>query len=195
MKMASGWPQPSAPSGGCRLLVLLLALIFLAACTPPSPKDKEVRKDVKALKAQMAAMQKQLTQLEAGQKAILDQLRKPAALPAPMPAPMAQPSQPPAASEPLTVSQLLTNKDRYLGTQVRVRGQVGPVMVHHKSLMLLSPQGMVEVRFGNLPDQKMVQRLTSSTIDQPITVTGVVNLASGRGASGQIQINAEAVEF
>ena len=68
-------------------------------------------------------------------------------------------------------------------------------MVHHKSLMLKSPQGMVEVLFGNLPDQKLVQRLTASTLDQPLTVTGVVNLAPSRGGGAQIQINAEAIEF
>ena len=57
---------------------------------------------------------------------------------------------------PLTVSQLLAGKDQYLGARVTVKGEVGPVLVHHKSLMLKSPQGMVEVLFGKLPDQKQV---------------------------------------
>ena len=95
----------------------------------------------------------------------------------------------------LTVAELLTSKDRYLGTRVKVKGMPGPVMVHHKSLMLKGPQGMVEVLFGNLPDPKLVQSLTSTTLDKPLTVTGVVNLPPARGAGAQLQINAEAVEF
>ena len=45
-----------------------------------------------------------------------------------------------------------------------VKGEAGPVMVHRKSLMLKSPQGMVEVLFGKLPDPKQVQRLTSTPL-------------------------------
>jgi hypothetical protein len=78
---------------------------------------------------------------------------------------------------------------------VKVKGMPGPVMVHHKSLMLKSPQGMIEVLFGNLPDPKLVQSLSSAALDKPLTVTGVVNLPPARGAGAQLQINAEAVEF
>jgi hypothetical protein len=107
---------------------------------------------------------------------------------------MAVPSQPPAA-DALTVDQLLASKDRYLGTRVKVKGMPGPVMVHHKSLMLKGDQGLVEVLFGNLPDPKLIQSLSSAALDKPLTVTGVVNLPPARGAGAQLQINAEAVEF
>jgi outer membrane murein-binding lipoprotein Lpp len=190
MKMAPVLPAALASGGGRRLMALLMALLFLSACMPSTPTDEQVRKEIKELKAKVAAMQEKLKQVEAEQQAILAQLKKPA----PAPIPMAMPSLP-SAPETLTVGQLLQNKDRYLGTRVTVKGMPGPVMVHHKALMLESPQGMVEVLFGNLPDQKLIQRLTSTTLDKPITVTGVVNPSSTRGAVGQIQINAEAVEF
>ena len=107
---------------------------------------------------------------------------------------MAVPGEPPGL-ESLTVDQLLASKDRYLGTRVKVKGMPGPVMVHHKSLMLKGPQGMIEVLFGNLPDPKMVQSLSSAALDKPLTVTGMVSLPPARGAGAQLQINAEAVEF
>lgn len=78
------------------------------------------------------------------------------------------------------MAELLASKDRYLGTRVKVKGMPGPVMVHHKSLMLKGPQGMVEVLFGNLPDPKLVQSLSSTALDKPLTVTGVVNLPPAR---------------
>ena len=143
--------------------------------------------------------------MQTGQQAILDQLKllaspvaqpvTPVAPPATPPAaPLAVPSQPPGP-ETLTVDQLLAGKDRYLGTRVKVKGMPGPVMVHHKSLMLKGPQGMVEVLFGNLPDPKLIQTLSSSALEKPLTVTGVVNLPPARGGGAQLQINAEAVEF
>ena len=79
------------------------------------------------------------------------------------------------------MAELLAGKDRYLGTRVTVKGMPGPVMVHHKSLMLKGPQGMVEVLFGNLPDPKLVQSLTSTTLDKPLTVTGRGEPAAGPG--------------
>ena len=111
-------------------------------------------------------------------------------------APPPQPPQfqPPAAPAPLTVAQLLAGKDKYLGARVTVKGEAGPVMVHHKSLMLKSPQGMVEVLFGKLPDPKQVQRLASTPIDQPLTVTGVVNLPPGTAGVAKLQISAESVD-
>ena len=102
---------------------------------------------------------------------------------------------PPAVPAPLTVGQLLASKDQYLGARVTVKGEVGPVLVHHKSLLLKSPQGMVEVLFGKLSDPKQVQRLASTPIDQPLTVTGVVSLPPGRAGAAQLQISAEAVDF
>ena len=197
-----GLPQPLARGGVRRLIVMLLALVLLSACAPSSQADEELRKDLQALKAQVTALQEKLNQVQAGQQAILDQLKQaappvtpPVASPvAPSVAPMAVPSQPPGP-ETLTVAQLLAGKDRYLGTRVRVKGMPGPVMVHHKSLMLKGPQGMVEVLFGNLPDPKLVQSLSSTALEKPLTVTGVVNLPPARGAGAQLQINAEAVEF
>jgi hypothetical protein len=197
MPKVSGLPQPRAAAGVGRLMVMLLALVFLSACAPPSSQStEELRKEIQALKAQMAATQEKLTQIQASQQTILDLLKKsetPAA-----PAPLASLPQAPAAApavESLTVAQLLAAKDRYVGARVKVKGMPGPVMVHHKSLMLKGPQGMIEVLFGNLPDPKMVQSLSSATLDKPITVIGVVNLPPSRGAGAQLQINAEAVEF
>ena len=170
-----------------------MALVSLAACTPSSQADEELRKEIQALKAQVTAMQEKLNQVQTGQQVMLDLLKQPAPAAAPI-APMAVPIQPPAP-DVLTVAELLTSKDRYLGTRVKVKGMPGPVMVHHKSLMLTSPQGMVEVLFGNLPDPKLVQTLSSAALDKPLTVMGVVNLPPARGGGAQLQINAEAVEF
>jgi hypothetical protein len=50
----------------------------------------------------------------------------------------------------------------------------------------------VEVFFGNLED-KLVQRLTSTLVDQPATFTGTVNPAPKGTAS--LLLTAEAVEF
>ena len=183
-------PQPPVPGGVPRFVVMLLALVLLSACAPSNQAEEELRKEIQALKAQMAAVQEKLDQVQAGQQAIVDLLKQPA----PVAAPVAVPSQPPVP-ESLTVAELLASKDRYLGTRVKVKGMPGPVMVHHKSLMLKGPQGLVEVMFGNLPDPKLVQTLSSATLDKPITVTGVVNLPPARGAGAQLQIIAEAVEF
>jgi outer membrane murein-binding lipoprotein Lpp len=194
MDMAHRLSPLPAPGLGCRIAAGLVALLLLSACQPASKSDEEVRKEIQGLKAQVTAMQEKLNQVQAGQQAMLDLLKKPA--PALSAEPMVMPSRPqPQAPESLTVGQLLASKDRYLGTRVTVKGMPGPVMVHHKSLMLKSPQGMVEVMFGNIPDPKLVQTLTSTPLDKPLTVTGIVNLPPARGAGAQLQINAEAVEF
>ena len=192
MKMGPVLPAGLASGGGRRLMVLLTVLLFFSACTYSPSADEQARKEVKDLKAQVAAMQAKLKQMEARQQAILAQLPKAAST---TPLPTVKPSLPAPAPKTLTVGDLLENKDHYLGTRVTVKGMPGPVMVHHKALMLQSPQGMVEVLFGNLQDQKTVQRLTSTTLDKPITVTGVVKQSTARGAIGQIQIEAESVEF
>jgi hypothetical protein len=188
-------PHP-VPAGVCRFIVVLMALASLSACAPSNQADEELRKEIQALKTQVAVLQEKLNHVQAGQQAILDLMKQPAPPAAPLapPAPMAVPSQPPAA-DALTVDQLLASKDRYLGTRVKVKGMPGPVMVHHKSLMLKGDQGLVEVLFGNLPDPKLIQSLSSAALDKPLTVTGVVNLPPARGAGAQLQINAEAVEF
>ena len=193
MHTVTGFPHPLFPIGVCRFIAILMALVSLSACAPSNQAEGELRQEIQALKAQVTAMQEKLNQVQTGQQVILDLLKQPAPAPAPL-APMAMPSQPPAPAA-LTVAELLASKDRYLGTRVKVKGMPGPVMVHHKSLMLKGPQGMVEVLFGNLPDPKLVQSLSSATLDKPLTVTGVVNLPPARGAAAQLQINAEAVEF
>ena len=193
MPTVTDFPAPPVPAGVCRFIVVLMALASLSACAPSNQADEELRKEIQALKTQVAVLQEKLNQVQTGQQAILDLLKQPAHAAAPI-APMAVPSQP-AAPDALTVDQLLASKDRYLGTRVKVKGMPGPVMVHHKSLMLKGPQGMVEVLFGNLADPKLVQSLSSAALDKPLTVTGVVNLPPARGAGAQLQINAEAVEF
>jgi hypothetical protein len=193
MPTVTGFPHPPVPTGLCRFIVMLMALVSLSSCAPANQADEELRKEIQALKAQVTAMQEKLNQVQTGQQVILDLLKQPAPAAAPI-APMAVPSQPPAPAA-LTVAELLASKDRYLGTRVKVNGMPGPVMVHHKSLMLKGPQGMVEVLFGNLPDPKLVQSLSSAALDKPLTVTGVVNLPPARGGGAQLQINAEAVEF
>ena len=196
MHTVYGFPHPPASAGVCRLMVMVMALMFLSACAAPSSQaDEELRKEIQALKTQMAVTQEKLNQLQIGQQAILDLLKKPEPMAAPVPAPMAMPSPPPPGPDSLTVDALLASKDRYLGTRVKVKGMPGPVMVHHKTFILKGPQGMIEVLFGNLPDPKMIQSLSSAALDKPLTVTGVVNLPPARGAGAQLQINAEAVEF
>jgi len=193
MHTVTGSPHPPVPTGVCRFIVVLMALASLSACAPSNQAEGELRKEIQALKAQVTTMQEKLNQLQTGQQVMLDLLKKPAVAAAPM-APMAMPSQPEAPAV-LTVAELLASKDRYLGTRVKVKGMPGPVMVHHKSLMLKGPQGMVEVLFGTLADPKLVQSLTSTVLDKPLTVTGVVNLPPARGGGAQLQISAEAVEF
>jgi outer membrane murein-binding lipoprotein Lpp len=190
-------PQLRAPNRH-RVIALLLALVLLSACAPSNQQDEELRKEIKALKAQITAMQSKLDQLQGEQQAIISLLKQPAApapTPVPPPEPTVLPGQPPAPPS-LTVGQLLASKDRYVGARVTVKGLMGPVMMHHKSFMLKSPQGMIEVLFANLPDPKTIQTLSSSPLeDKPVTVTGVVNLSPARGAGAQLQISAEAVQF
>jgi hypothetical protein len=195
MHRVTGFPHPSVPMGVCRFIAMLMALAFLSACAPSHQADEELRKEIQALKAQVTAMQEKLNQVQTGQQVILDLMKQPPPAPAAPPmAPMAVPGQLPAPTV-LSVAELIASKDRYLGTRVKVQGMPGPVMVHHKSLMLKGPQGMVEVLYGNLGDPKLVQSLSSAALDKPLTVTGVVNLPPARGAGAQLQINAEAVEF
>ena len=194
MPTVTGLPHPPFPAGLCRIIVMLMALASLSACAPPNQAEGELRQEIQALKTQVTAMQEKLNQVQTGQQVMLELLKRSEPAAAPLPAPMAVPSQP-AAPTPMTVDDLLASKDRYLGTRVKVKGMPGPVMVHHKSLLLKGPQGMVEVLFGNLPDPKLIQSLSSTTLDKPLTVTGVVNLPPARGTGAQLQINAEAVEF
>ena len=195
MKISHGFAGSLASGGAGRWLALLVALALLAACAPPTKSEEELRKDIQALKADLATLKENVAKLEAGQQEILAQLKKAEAPQAPVP-PMMKPMPPAPAPAPMSVSQLLKEKDRYLGARVTVRGPVGPVVVHHKSLMLKSPEGDVEVFFGNLPDKKLVDRLTSVPLDHPITVTGVVSAPMSKGAgAAKLQIMAEDVQM
>jgi hypothetical protein len=178
----------SYPTCGHVVLALLILVVppLFWGCLPESKGDEELRREIKELKAESAALREKLTRLEAEQRAILALLKPGARLPA-------MPETPPPSPEPLSVSRLLAQKEQFIGTRVTVKGPVGPVLVHHKSLMLKAPEGLVEVFFGSLPDPKLVMHLTSITIEHPITVTGVVSLSQQGGA--KLQIAAEAVDF
>ncbi len=183
-----------------KFLPLLAMALLLAACAPPSKSEKEMSSDIQELKKEVKAMQEKLDKLQAGQQEMLGLLKKlasvaPQTVPFPMPSPQAAaPFQAPAPLPTLTVSQLLANKDRYVGSRVTVKGKAGPINLNHKSVFLMAPEGMIEVFLDKLPDQKLVTRLTSVPIQGPLTVTGVVSLPPG--ASGaKLQITAEAVEF
>jgi len=193
-------PYPGMVPWG-KLFIFIAILLLISSCLPNGKAEEELRGEIKELQKEVKAMQEKIDKLEAGQQVMLTLMKQPApppepaALP-PQPAPPFQPpAMPAAAPAPLTVSQLLAGKDQYLGARVTVKGEVGPVLVHHKSLLLKSPQGMVEVLFGKLPDVKQVQRLSSIPIDQALTVTGVVNLPPGPAGLAKLQINAEAIDF
>lgn len=178
-------------------MVCLICISLLSACAPAQP-DPETQKELQAMKAELAALKEKLSQVEAGQKQIMETLKElkagkeTAALP---PAPVPMPSLP-GQPAPLTVEQLLKDKDRLIGTRVTVKGQPGPVLIHKKILYLQSPEGMVEVSFANLPDKKQVERLTAQAIDQPLTVTGMLSAAQPRGKEPvRLQIMAESVDF
>ncbi|MBM4274202.1 MAG: hypothetical protein FJ134_07060 [Deltaproteobacteria bacterium] len=176
------------------ILLLIPLLMMLSGCPAESRSDDRLRQDLEALKKEVAALKDQVNKLEAAQKLILAQLgtESPPAAGTAAPAPPG-PAGPPLSSEPLSVSQLIKEKDRYLGFRIAVKGPVGPVLVHHKSLMLKAPEGMVEVLLGKLPDQQMVERVMAAAIAGPITVTGMVR-QSARGGT-QLQITAEELEF
>jgi hypothetical protein len=167
------------------ILVLALALLAPGACTPDKKAQEEQRQQIQGLKTEVKALQGKMAKLEASQQEILLRLQKPAA-------PSAS-AVPPPAPEPLSVSQLLREKERFLGARVTIRGMPGPVLVHRQTLLLKAPEGMVEVYFGGLSDLQTVNRLTSTTLDQPLTITGMVNLPPRGG--GNLKITAEAVEF
>lgn len=177
---------------------------FLAGCPQtPTSADPELKKELAALKAEVSALKEKLGQLEAGQKAVLEAVKGLPAAPTP-PAPAAPapavsaPAAPaaPTAPSPLTVAELFQNKDKLVGTRVTVRGLPGPVVMHKKTLFLAGPGGMVEVLYGNLQDQKQVERLTSQAIDTPITVSGLLSVTPGQTKEmARLTIMADTVEF
>lgn len=179
----------------CLLFLLALALLSPAACIPDKKAQEEQRQEIQglkteviALKEQINALKDQVAKLEAGQQQIITLLANPPAPPAPPAA-----AAPPPAPEPFTVSQLFKEKERLLGTRVTVKAVPGPVVVHRKTMLLKAPEGSVEVYFGDLPDVKTVNRLTSTSLDHPLTITGLLSPPAGGGAN--LRIIAEVVEF
>ncbi|MDI6852335.1 MAG: hypothetical protein QME75_01855 [Deltaproteobacteria bacterium] len=178
-----------------------MCLLLCFACAP-APTDQELQKDVQSLKTEVAALKQQIDQLKAGQKQIQDTLKEmqePGEPAAPMPPP-AEPSTagPSAAPSPkaISLSQLLQDKDRLTGTRVTVKGTPGPVMMHKKTLYLQAPEGMLEVFFGDLQDKKQIERLGSQSLEEPITVTGLLTRSPGTGYDpSRLRIVAESVDF
>ncbi len=184
-----------------RLAVFVVPICLVAACE--QPKVGELEKEVQGLKTEIAVLKEKLAQTDAAQQKLQAEIKELARLreaPSPLappvmiqPAPGLPPGAPPAA---LSVEQILKDKDRYLGTRVVVRGQPGPVLMHKKILYLQSPEGLLEVNFSLLQDKKQLDRLTSQTIETPVTVTGTLGQAAGVGKGpARLQITAESVEF
>lgn len=190
-------------------VALLVMVFWLVPGCPAVPGDPELKKDIKALKAEVAAVKEKLGQVEANQKEVLELVKKlqqpkvaapvtPATPAVPgLPALAPAPAQPGAeAPAPLTVAELFKNRDKLLGTRVTVRGLPGPVLMHKKTLFLSGPGGMVEVIYGNIQDKKQVERLTSQTIDAPLTVSGLLSAAPGQTKDAvRLLIMADTVEF
>ncbi len=172
----------------------LMILWLISGCSAPAKPDEELRKEIQGLKQEVKALQEKVGQLEASLQAARQEFLKQAVAPPPVAPVIQPPPAAPPAPEPLTVGQLLAGKDQYVGRRVTVKGAAGPVMVHHKSLFLKGPEGMVEVRFGKLPDEKLVQQLTSIPLEKPVTVTGIVNLPPKTGGAALV-IDAEAIDF
>jgi len=169
--------------------MFLAMALLMAACSPEPKSGEELRGEIQDLKKEINSMQEKLDKLQAGQQTMLALLQKPLQLPQ-----VEQPFQQQPPPQALTVSQLLAKKDQYLGSRVTVKGKAGPVIVHHKSMLLVAPEGMVEVLLGSLPDEKTVVRLTSTPLEKPLTVTGIVGLPPQK-TSAKLQITAEAVDF
>jgi hypothetical protein len=184
---------------GC-LAAVILALLWLTPGCPPPPGGEDLKKEVEALKSEVAALKEKLSQVEAGQKVMLEMLKLKAAMPGAgsgspeLPGLPAAPGQ--AAGTPLTLDELFKNKDQLLGTRVTVKGLPGPVMMHKKTLFLGGPGGMVEVIYGNLADKRQVERITAQSIETPITVSGLLSASPGQ-AKNQVRlvIMADSVEF
>ena len=129
MHTVPGLHQPSAAGGVRRLSVMLMTLVFLSACAPSDQKVEELSKEIQSLKTQIAATQEKLNQVQAGQQAILDLLKKPEAAPAlqasPAPPPVVAPSLAPAP-EPLTVGRTSGQQRPLPGHPGEGKGDAGP---------------------------------------------------------------------
>jgi hypothetical protein len=179
----------------------------LAGCEPTSPQIKDIQQELKTVRSELAEIKLKLGQLEAGQqKLLILGERQP---PGPEKAPdISQPGQEektlknlttlPAPLEaqspqPLTVDQVLREKDTFLGNRLTVRGKLGMVIIHRKSFYLKGSPGALEVIFGNLPDKNTINRLTTQDWDGQIIVTGVLSISTKNKAG--YQMIAENLEF
>jgi hypothetical protein len=195
MRHMPAFIRPAESKSGW-LVVAAALFLFIAACAP-AKTDQEMQKEVQALKAEVTALKEKVSQLETNHKQIaenLKNLQKPEEVAAPAPSPSLMP--PAKAPESLSIAQLFKEKDRLMGTRVRVKGTPGPVLMHKKIMYLQAPEGLVEVFFGNLKDKKQIERLSAQAMEQPLTVTGMLAFSPGAGKDpSRIQIMAEAVEF
>jgi hypothetical protein len=186
------------PSRTVWLAAVILALLWLTPGCPPPPGAEDLKKEVEGLKTEAAALKEKVNQLEANQKLLTELIKVKAAAQVAGTGSTELPGLPPApgqaAGTAMTLEELFKTKDQLLGTRVTVKGLPGPVMMHKKTLFLGGPGGMVEVIYGNLPDKKQVERLTSQAIETPLTVSGLLSAAPGQG-QGRLVIMADSVEF
>ncbi len=177
-------------------MVFLLALAWLTAGCPGPAADQEMKKEVEALKAEVAGLKEKVLQLEAAQKVLLELGKTAQSAKAPETRGEQPAAQPVPAAAALTVDELLKNKDSLLGTRVTVKGMPGPVLMHKKVLFLSGAGGMVEVIYGNLQDKAQVDRLTAQALETPLTVSGLLSAAPGQTKKEvRLIIMADAVEF
>jgi hypothetical protein len=198
---SGGENSGKGPGRAAWLAAGLVALLWLTPGCPAPPADQALKKEVEALKAEVAGLKDKIVQMEATQKVLVELARGTASPKVDEPKgeqlPLAQPGQPaqPAAAA-MTVDELFKNQETLLGTRVTVKGVPGPVLMHKKTLFLSGPGGMVEVIYGNLQDRTQVDRLTAQALETPITVSGLLSVAPGQAQKAmRLIIMADAVEF
>lgn len=198
---SGGENSGKGPGRAAWLAAGLVALLWLTPGCPAPPGNQDLKKEVEALKAEVAGLKDKIVQMEAAQKVLVELARGTAPPKAEEPKveqfPLAQPGQPglPAAAA-MTVDELFKNQETLLGTRVTVKGVPGPVLMHKKTLFLSGPGGMVEVIYGNLQDKAQVDRLTAQALETPITVSGLLSAAPGQAKKTmRLIIMADAVEF
>jgi hypothetical protein len=198
---SGGGNSGKGPGRAAWLAAGLVVLLWLTPGCPAPPGNQDLKKEVEALKAEVASLKDKIVQLEATQKVLVELAKGTAAPKAEEPKleqlPLAQPGQPaqPGAAA-MTVDELFKNQETLLGTRVTVKGLPGPVLMHKKTLFLSGPGGMVEVIYGNLQDKTQVDRLTAQALETPITVSGLLSAAPGQAKKTmRLIIMADAVEF
>lgn len=171
-------------------LVIFLALISTAACTPTTP-DPELRQEIQSLRTELQTLKEKLGELSSEHQKIQEML---STLIAAKPTSAASEQPHPDSSAILTVTQVIREHPRLVGRRLTVRGEIGLVLLHRKSFYLKSPDGMVEVLFGDLRDKAAVDRLTSQNLTGPITITGQLLPPSPQDPK-RLQIIADLVDF